>query len=102
LGNLLHIAEDAVLDSYFNDNHAVHGLLQILERARRLIQELHGFIRLHLLKDPASFEDETKEIEIRWNMWIMKEGKLRKLAANMASIRQSIATALTALTTTST
>ena len=52
--------------------------------------------------NPESFNDETKKLEVRWNVWLLKEGKIREMAANMSSARQSIASALSALTALST
>lgn len=102
LGILLHIAENAACISTVTGSHVAYHFSQMLERARSVMLELQDFIRLQLLKDPDSFSDETRKLEIRWNVWLLKESKVREMAANMSAARQNIASALTALTAVST
>ena len=90
LGILLHIAENAVSISTITSSHVAYHLSHMLERARGVILELQDFIRLQLLKDPDSFSDETRTLEIRWNVWLLKESKVRETAANMSAARQKI------------
>ena len=98
LGILLHIAEDAACISTVTDSHVAYHFSHMLERARGVMLELQDFIKLQLLKDPDSFSDETRKLEIRWNVWLLKESKVCEMAANMSAAKQNVASALTALT----
>ena len=70
----------------------------MLDRVQEVIQQLQDFIRHQLLKDPDSFDDETKQIDVRWHVWLRKEGKVREMASALSNSRQKIAIALAAMT----
>ena len=91
------IAEKAAQESSITDSASIRHFQHLLDRARHLMQELFDLIRLRLLKDPGSLEDDSKKIEVRWSVWIREESRIRTLAASLSEVRQRIAAALAAL-----
>ena len=98
LGTLLQVAEQAAISLNITENHLAYGLLRMLDNVKEVIQELLSFVRDDLLKEPDSFDNEAKPMEVRWHVWLRKEGKIRAMAATLSDSRHKIATALAAMT----
>lgn len=100
---LMHIAKTATSGSDDNhDPHVASGLLTMIARAGFQLRAISDILRSQLVKDPRSLDDESRKIEIKWNVWLLREGKVKGMIESLISIKQSIAAALTAITTVST
>ena len=99
----MHIAKTATSGSVGNhDHHVASGLVTMIARVGFQLRAISDFLRSQLVKDPRSLDDESRKIEIKWNVWLLREGKVKGMIESLISIKQSIAAALTAITTVST
>ena len=99
----MHIARTATSGSENNhDPHVTSGLVSMIARAGFQLRAISDFLRSQLVKDPRSLDDESRKIEIKWSVWLLREGKVKGMIESLISIKQSIAAALTAITTVST
>ena len=74
----------------------------MIERAGQSLGAIRDFLRLQIIKDPMSLDDHTRKIELKWNVWILREGRVKEMVEDLTKIKQTIASALAAITTSST
>ena len=98
INTLLQVAEQAAIGSETQDNHLTSSLFRMFSRIKDVIQQLQDLIRHHLLKDPYSFDDETRKMDVRWHVWLRKESKIREMVSTLSDCRQKIGTAFVAMT----
>lgn len=99
----MHIAEKATSGSQdSHDPHVAGGLASMIGRVGSQLRAISDTLRSQLVKDPRSLDDDSRKVEIKWNVWLLREGKIKGMIEDLISIKQSIAAALTAITTVST
>lgn len=59
-------------------------------------------MRSQIIKDPTSLDDDTAKVELKWNIWLLREGRVKEMVEDLMKIKQTIASALAAITTIST
>ena len=84
------------------DPQLAEGLASLIRRAGLSLSIIKDLVKFHLIKDPRSLDDDTMKIELKWNVWLLREGKMKEVVEDLVKIKQTIASALAAITTIST
>ena len=99
----MHIAKTAASNNTcIHDPYIANGLTSLIERAGRSLGAIRDFLRSQIIKDPTSLDDDTKRVELKWNVWLLREGRVKEMVEDLMKIKQTIASALAAITTIST
>ena len=73
IGLLLHIANTAASDhECVRDPQLAEGLTSLFKRAELSLSIIKDFLMSHLIKDPRSLDDDTRQLELRWNVWLLR------------------------------
>ena len=97
------IAKTAVdTNECIQDPQVTDGLATMIERIAVSLGAIENLLRHQILKDSRSFDDATKKVEIKWNVWLLREGKVKEMVATLTQTKQSVASTLAAITTVST
>ena len=99
----MHVAQATISNNHCPDNSPIaSGLTAMLKRADASLISIRDVLQNQLVKDPTSLDDESKKIEIKWNIWLLKEGKIKDMVQKLIQVKQNIASALSAITALST
>lgn len=73
--------------------------MAMIERVGLQLNAIRDILRLQVVRDPQSLDDVTRKVEIKWNVWLLREGKVKEMVQDLIATKQNIAAALAAITT---